>query len=56
MLPVSFMSALAIVWRITFVANRAWVGGLWCLLAIFLPAWLLIGDALPFWQQLRAKT
>jgi chromate transporter len=34
----------------------AWFEGLWCLLAIFLPAWLLIGGALPFWHQLRAKT
>lgn len=34
---------------------NAWVGGLLCLLAIFLPAWLLIGGALPFWHQLRAK-
>lgn len=33
----------------------AWIGGLWCLLGIFLPAWLLIGGALPFWHQLRAK-
>lgn len=32
----------------------AWRGGLWCLLAIFLPAWLLIAGALPFWQQLRS--
>ncbi|HUO09353.1 MAG TPA: chromate efflux transporter [Phycisphaerae bacterium] len=30
-----------------------WVNGLWCLLAIFLPAWLLIGGALPFWHRLR---
>lgn len=35
--------------------TKAWLGGLWCLFAIFLPAWLLIGGALPFWQQLRAK-
>lgn len=34
---------------------NAWLGGLWCLLAIFLPAWMLIGGALPFWHQLRAK-
>ena len=34
----------------------AWVGGLWCLLAIFLPAWLLIAGALPFWHQLRTKS
>ncbi len=34
---------------------HAWLGGLWCLLAIFLPAWLLIGGALPFWHLLRSK-
>lgn len=34
---------------------NAWVGGLWCLLAIFLPAWLLIAGTLPFWQYLRTK-
>lgn len=33
----------------------SWANGLWCLLAIFLPAWLLIGGALPFWHRLRAK-
>jgi chromate transporter len=35
--------------------SKAWLEGLWCLLAIFLPAWLLIAGALPFWQQLRTK-
>ena len=39
-----------------YAGRDAWVGGLWCLFAIFLPAWLLIAGALPFWQQLRAKT
>lgn len=34
----------------------AWLGGLWCLFAIFLPAWLLIAGTLPFWHQLRSKT
>lgn len=33
----------------------AWLSGLWCLLAIFLPAWLLIGGALPFWSRLRTR-
>lgn len=33
----------------------SWVSGLWCLLAIFLPAWLLIGGALPFWRRLREE-
>jgi chromate transporter len=37
---------------------QAWTtiaGGMWCLLGIFLPAWLLIGGALPFWHTLRSK-
>jgi chromate transporter len=36
-------------------APTSWLNGLWCLLGIFLPAWLLIGGALPFWHRLRAK-
>jgi chromate transporter len=35
---------------------RPWLGGLWCLFAVFLPGWLLILGALPFWQRLRAKS
>ena len=35
---------------------HAWLEGLWCLLAIFLPAWLLIAGTLPFWHQLRTQT
>jgi chromate transporter len=35
---------------------NAWAGGRGCLLAIFLPGWLLIAGALPFWQQLRARS
>lgn len=34
----------------------SWRNGAWCLLAIFLPAWLLIGGALPFWARLRSRT
>ncbi|MCB1873478.1 MAG: chromate efflux transporter [Gammaproteobacteria bacterium] len=30
-----------------------WVGGIICLLAIFLPSFLLVVGALPFWEQLR---
>lgn len=33
----------------------AWLHGLFCLLGIFLPAWLLIAGALPFWQRLRSE-
>lgn len=32
----------------------AWSYGLFCLFAIFLPAWLLVGGALPFWRRLRS--
>lgn len=35
--------------------DAAWLGGLGCLLAIFLPAWMLIGGALPFWHVLRSR-
>jgi len=34
---------------------NAWIGGVGCLVAIFLPAWLLVGGALPFWHLLRTK-
>lgn len=30
-----------------------WAGGLLCLVAIFLPAFLLVAGALPFWERLR---
>jgi chromate transporter len=32
-----------------------WLHGAACVVAIFLPAWLLIGGALPFWQRLRSR-
>lgn len=35
--------------------EHPWLGGVLCLFAIFLPAWLLIGGALPFWNVLRSK-
>lgn len=34
---------------------QGWVNGLWALIGIFLPAWLLIGGALPFWHRMRTK-
>ena len=30
-----------------------WIGALICLLAIFLPSFLLVAGALPFWESLR---
>ncbi|MGV8918129.1 MAG: chromate efflux transporter [Pseudomonas sp.] len=37
-------------------APSGWSGGLLCLIAIFLPAFLLIVGALPYWEQLRRNT
>jgi chromate transporter len=34
---------------------HAWIYGVTCLLAIFLPAWLLVAGTLPFWQRLRGE-
>lgn len=36
-------------------APSGWLGGLLALLAIFLPSFLLVVGALPFWEQLRAS-
>lgn len=32
-----------------------WLGGLICLVAIFLPSFLLVAGALPFWERLRGN-
>jgi len=37
------------------VPPGGWLGGLMCLVAIFLPAFLLVVGALPFWDRLRAS-
>jgi chromate transporter len=34
---------------------NGWLGGLLALVAIFLPAWLLVLGALPFWNELRSR-
>ena len=34
-------------------APSGWLGAPICLLAIFLPSFLLVAGALPFWEQLR---
>ncbi len=37
-------------------APRGWVGGVICLLAIYLPSFLLLLGVLPFWDSLRRQT
>jgi chromate transporter len=34
---------------------NGWVGGVICLIAIFLPSFLLVIGALPFWEELRRR-
>jgi chromate transporter len=36
-------------------APNGWLGGLLCLVAIFLPSFLLLIGALPFWESLRRR-
>jgi chromate transporter len=36
-------------------APNGWIGAALCLAAVFLPSFLLIVGALPFWQELRAR-
>ncbi len=37
-------------------APNGWWGGLICLLAIFIPSFLLVAGTLPFWEHLRRNT
>ena len=37
------------------VEPSGWVGGLLCLVAVFLPSFLLVVGALPFWHRLRGS-
>jgi chromate transporter len=51
----TFAAYLGAVMRPEVAGVGGWVGGLACLLAIFLPAWLLVVGALPFWDTLRQR-
>jgi chromate transporter len=35
---------------------NGWLGGMWCLLAIYVPAALLVFSSLPFWESLRRQS
>lgn len=52
-LPGPLFSFAAYLGTVMGEAGTSWSNGFWCLFAIFLPAWLLIGGALPFWQRVR---
>jgi chromate transporter len=55
-LPGPMFSFAAYLGTMIFAGPRAWLGGLLCLAAIYLPAWLVIGGALPFWHSLRGQS
>lgn len=35
---------------------RGWIGGVWCVVAVFLPSFLLVIGVIPFWETLRKKS
>lgn len=51
----TFAAYLGAVMRPEVAGIGGWAGGFVCLLAIFLPAWLLVVGALPFWDSLRQR-
>ncbi len=53
--PGPLFSFSAYLGALTHPGPYAWATGIWCLLAVFLPSWLLVAGALPFWHRLRAR-
>jgi chromate transporter len=51
----TFAAYLGAVMRPEVAGIGGWFGGLACLVAIFLPAWLLVVGWLPFWDTLRQR-
>lgn len=54
-LPGPLFTFSAYLGAITAHGPGGWMGGLWALVAIFLPALLLVAGALPFWQRWRGR-
>jgi len=55
-LPGPLFAFAAYLGVVIFAGPYAWLGGLACLLAIYLPAWLVVDGALPFWHTLREQS
>jgi chromate transporter len=51
----TFAAYLGAVMQPSVAGTTGWVGAIVCLVAIFLPAWLLVVGALPFWDRLRQR-
>jgi len=54
-MPGPLFSFAAYLGAVMIPGRHPWLGGVACLLAIFLPGWLLVGGVWPYWQTLRAK-
>jgi len=52
-IPGPLFSFSAFLGAVASVASSIWIGAGLCLVAVFLPSFLLIMGALPFWEQLR---
>lgn len=55
-LPGPLFSFAAYLGSVMTPTPNGWLGGLWCLLAIYLPAALLVFSSLPFWEVLRGQS
>jgi chromate transporter len=54
-LPGPLFTFAAFLGTVVHGSPHAWAGGLLALLAIYLPAWLLVGGTYPFWHLLRGR-
>lgn len=52
-LPGPLFTFAAYLGTVAHSAPNGWLGGLWCLVAVFLPGLLLVAGALPGWERLR---
>ncbi len=39
----------------TVMTSQGWLGGLWCLIALYTPSFLLILGVIPYWEKLRQQ-
>ncbi|MEO6052696.1 MAG: chromate efflux transporter [Chthoniobacterales bacterium] len=53
-LPGPLFTFAAYLGTLSSIRPNGWSGGLWCLFAIYLPTWLMVGGFLPFWERLRS--
>jgi chromate transporter len=54
-LPGPLFTLSAFLGTVANIGPGGWLGGAWCLLAIFAPGLLLVLGVLPFWQTLRRR-